>query len=53
MAVDVSMDTDTLHRYVVAIAGCRRPLAKAEGQRLGRWIKARVQTDSVRVIIVP
>jgi uncharacterized hydrophobic protein (TIGR00271 family) len=53
MAVDVSMDTDTLHRYVVAIAGCRRPLAKAEGQRLGRWIKARVETDSVRVIIVP
>lgn len=49
--VESSMDSVATKKYVVAVAGCRQPLLGANRQRFQQWLKARAQTDSVRLII--
>lgn len=49
--VESSMDSVATKQYVVAVAGCRQPLFGANRQRFQQWLKARVQADSVRLII--
>lgn len=48
--VESSMDSVASQRYVVAIAGCRRPLSNRDQGQLQQWLKARVRADSVRLI---
>jgi uncharacterized hydrophobic protein (TIGR00271 family) len=48
--VENSMDSVATQRYVVAIAGCKRPLINNDRERFRQWLKARVRADSVRLI---
>lgn len=48
-----SMDSVDTRRYVVAIAGCRRPLNDVDRRRFRQWLKARTRADSLRLIVTP
>ncbi len=49
--VENSMDSVATKQYVMAVAGCRQPLVGANRERFQQWLKARVQADSVRLIV--
>lgn len=53
LAPTTEQSTDTLaaRRYVTAIVGTTRPLSTASREQLRQWLKARTQSDSLRLIV--
>lgn len=54
MAVQVNTDTASVRKYVIALMGLRRGERLSENERpvLEKWLKARVKTDSLRLVTV-
>lgn len=54
MATQVNTDTVSVRRYVIALMGLRRGerLSETERPALEKWLKARVKTDSLRLVTV-
>lgn len=54
MATQVNTDTVSVHRYVIVLMGLRRGerLSETERPALEKWLKARVKTDSLRLVTV-
>lgn len=53
LAPTTEQSTDTLaaRRYVTVIVGTTRPLSTASREQLHQWLKARTQSDSLRLIV--
>ena len=45
-------DTSVTRQYVVAVVGCPGRLGAQERKLLNDWLKARVKTDSLRLVVV-
>lgn len=44
-------DTTAAREYVMAVVDCKGNLSRADRQRLSNWLKERVKTDSLRLMI--
>ena len=44
-------DTTAAREYVLAVVDCKGNLSRADRQRLSNWLKERVKTDSLRLMI--
>lgn len=52
-AEEMAVDTTATQRYLLAVVNVQTALHKAEKERLEKWLKARTQADSLRLVVLP